>query len=1010
MKTDRITELLNLNDEQQNILKEKSFIAVEAGAGSGKTRSIVAKYLSILEQGRAGVDEIVAITFTKNAATELRKKIRNAIEEYIEKFPETGNINRNSLRRLSSAPVSTIHGFCSEILKKNPLESGIPINFSIMDDSERKSFYSENLFSFLHERCSASDTLILKLLEYENYNYSVLTETIEYILSRASNLHVEPPFRHYSCNKPTDFDENFTVDESSALRLSELVPGRSKNKIKRVYTYCRRVNASSSVAEKITNLIRAHAELNSEYKRLPEARYLRNKLRNEFEAIVENFNLYLSCLYLQASHEAYSYLSGKKTELNQFEHEDLIRFAYRTIKHNSKLRDYYRHKYKYIIIDEFQDTDRLQYDLIRALVEGSDTGLVVVGDIKQSIYSFRGGDPEIFQSILGREQDSTLQLKSNYRSTGKLIGIYNEFFSGFFQHPYTEMKFEGDLCGTESDLEVIRVDGHNTSEIVSAEADIVAAKVDELLMDDDYRHIALLFRNSTHTGVYENALKKRKIDFKSQFVPSFFDSQEVRDLVSMLRFFRNPHDTIAEASVMRSVFLGADDYTLFRFYGKRVDSQTDINRIEDYKAYLLGKRKELYSGNFIAVVDFIIENLGFSSAVYALPGGNEKCRNIINFRTICERLAKKGLGIGEVISYFDDSRKNNISGISDSYLQDNDKRVELLTVHGAKGLEYDAVILCNCEYPKRSLSGERILGDAQSGFLTRYRDSDYGNWKELKEKTEIKLNEEEKRLLYVAMTRARKKLLISVSRPQKRQNVNSFAGLITCSMSSGSADAGKVEFCGSSVPEYSSPDRNDYPVNGLFTETRHEEETVKEIDMKMIEKMYTLEDYEIPDNHFFAENVLTASMPSDNTIEAGSLMHRFLEIWDFTSGKTDTSINFVLNEFFLKGDLYCDQLHSLASNFRDSRLYEIINSSMEIYREYGFVINTDEGIKRGRIDLIVRDEKDLLLFDYKFTSTSEMSQYLPQMEMYSFAAEKKFGVAPTGRYIVTIPEVKLHKV
>ena len=156
----RIEEFMNLNDEQRVALDLGRDIVVEAGAGSGKTRALVARYLKILEEGRARVDGIIAITFTENAASEMRERIRDMISSYIELYGETNNINWEAIKRLPNAPISTIHGFAARILKENPFESLLAPSFGIIEGIERRLFIEEAIDEFIMKlwESSASPT------------------------------------------------------------------------------------------------------------------------------------------------------------------------------------------------------------------------------------------------------------------------------------------------------------------------------------------------------------------------------------------------------------------------------------------------------------------------------------------------------------------------------------------------------------------------------------------------------------------------------------------------------------------------------------------------------------------------------------------------------------------------------------------------------------------------------------------------------------------------------------
>jgi len=184
-----IKKFMELNNEQEVALNLDEDVVVEAGAGSGKTRALVARYLHILERGRGRVDEIVAITFTENAATEMRERIREKINEYVDKFGEINFLNRAAVRRLPNSPISTIHGFAARILKENPLECNLPPNFMIIKGFEKKLFLEETINDFIKKFLESDkkdeNELLVSVLSEQGYDHKrikeVLLSIIEYI-------------------------------------------------------------------------------------------------------------------------------------------------------------------------------------------------------------------------------------------------------------------------------------------------------------------------------------------------------------------------------------------------------------------------------------------------------------------------------------------------------------------------------------------------------------------------------------------------------------------------------------------------------------------------------------------------------------------------------------------------------------------------------------------------------------------------------------------------------------
>ncbi len=1017
---DRISKFLELNEEQSRILRPARKIAVRAGAGSGKTRAIIAKYLGILESGEADISQIVTITFTENAATELKSRISSEITRYIENYGYKGNISEDWRRKFFSAPIGTIHSFCSGILRENVFDSGLPLNFSVIEGSEEAAFYEQNIGKFLLTKIEEGDPRLKRLLEMESYDYAQILKIIAMILKEAGKLHLEPPFLPYggrARSEEPSTDDLKSIGEKLDRSINQHVstlPARSKRKKEILNDLRGKINLVFGIDHNIRHLQTIYEEIKDE-KKTSEIELSRQALLREVLSVIELYDSEINSIYLDLSGDAYHFLRERKTLEEKIEYEDMIRFTIELLEKNPEILGYYRNFLKFIIVDEFQDTDSLQLRLMNLLTDGDSGGsLVVVGDVNQSIYGFRGAEPETFGKILQAGDFEKISFAANYRSCDSLIDSFNGFFAGTFPEGYYEkMTVPTSRPGPGISVEIIACEGAKADEATELEARAVASRIKKIQTESS-EEIALLFRRSSKVSVYEKALAREGIRFQSRIGRGFYELPEVRDVMCMLRYLLDPQDLLARASVLRSPYFGASDDELFsHFQGEGKNG----SRVEQYLCFLDEKRREYVNGDAFRAVDFAVNGLGYSSAALVLPDGKAKYLNLKKVLLMTENLVShKGYGIRQVVEYFDSMRG---SEKEEQVFEETDDSgvVKLMTVHGAKGLEFHTVFLCHTNYKEPPVP-ERVMADSEKGFIIRYPAFSSDNWEELKSRIKEKKTEEEKRTLYVAMTRAKKRLFIYFSGSLAKDGgiqvkKGSFAEFIDSKLLLSSRcleapqgftdDTWGISFPGlyeGGVPEEpsSAPD-----TSSLQTEIP--------LQFKYMEPLYGREDKRERTEISPLPDLFSPTDRLKDPERAGSIMHRFLEVWDFREETAEKEIEFVLGEFLVSNPNMKELLLELSSNFLESELFSFIGEAQEIRRELKFVFNPGkDSPKRGRIDLLTEEDGGIRLFDYKYRKSIDddaHEAYKEQMDGYCEAIRSRFEKPLLSRHIVLIPRVKL---
>ena len=1018
----RISEFLNLNEEQSRILHPERKLAVRAGAGSGKTRAIIARYLRILEAGEADIPQIVAVTFTENAAAELKLRIRTEISKYIDTYGHKGNIAEGWRRKFFSAPIGTIHSFCAGILRENIFDSKLPLNFSVIEGSEKDAFYEQNIGRFLLARIEDGDPGLQRLLEMESYDYAQIVKIIAMILKEAARLHLVPPFHYYGENfhiKKPDSKALESMNEVLHLIIEKhvsILSSSSEKKKQALRDLSGKIDMTLGIDRNVRYLKAVYEQVKGEM-RNPEVERSRLALLDTVFSVMGYYDSEINSIYLDLSDDAYSFLMQAKISEEKIEYEDMIRLTIELLEKNPEIREYYRNFLKFIIVDEFQDTDSLQLRLMKLLTDGDSGGsLIVVGDVNQSVYGFRGAQPEMFGDMLSDEDFTKISFATNYRSRSSLIEFFNIFFAGTFPEGYYE-KMTAPLPQPDPDIsvEVIACEGAKAKEAIEQEARAVALKIKEIQKEAS-GEIALLFRRATNVSVYEKALTREGIRFQSRIGRDFYDLTEVRDVMSMLRYLLDPQDALARASVLRSPYFGASDDELLSHF--RGDEEEKGSRVGEYLRFLDEKREEYVNGDTFRTVDFAVNGLGYSSAVLALPDGKARCLNLKKVLLMAEGLAShKGYGLCQVVEHFDSMRRSYEEERVFEEVSDG-REVKLMTVHGAKGLEFHTVFLCNTNY-RRVTSSERVMADIEKGFIVRYPASSSDNWEELKSRVERKETEEERRALYVAMTRAEKRLFICLSgrslAKEERIQVEkgSFAELVDSKLSLSSRclevpggfidDSRRILFSGLCEGEVS---KESDPVSDTPSFKREVSPQ-----LKYMAPLYSEKDKPQREEVFPLPDLFSPTDRLKDPERAGSIMHRFLEVWDFSEETVGKEIEFVLGEFLVSNPNMKDLLRELSSNFLSSELFPFIHKAREVRRELKFVFDSAEGgSKRGRIDLLTEEDGGMRLFDYKYRKSMNddaRRTYEEQMDGYCEAIDSRFEKPLLSRHIVLIPQVEL---
>ena len=612
-----------LNKEQaMAVRKTEGPVLILAGAGSGKTRTIVYRMAYLLTEKKVDPGNILAVTFTNKAANEMRDRIREMAG------PGFGRMN-----------VSTFHSACLKILFVHASKLGYPEKFEIADTTDQKSVLKE-----VYERMGLDPKRV--------------------------------PFK-------------MVINKISAAKVELLTP--------------------------------------LDYERTGECEYIFNTI-----SVADIYREYQEQLM--------------KNGMMDF--DDMIMNTVRLFKEYPEVLENYRERYKYIMVDEYQDTNTSQFEFIRLLAEKY-RNLCVVGDDDQSIYRFRGAN---IYNILNFEKyypDAyTVRLEENYRSTSTILDAANAVIRNNTERKVKSLWTEGERGKR------IRYRKLNDPR---GEADFIAEDIRKKVRDGEreYGDFAILTRTNIQSKELEDALRVRNIQYEVVKGLKFWDTKVIKDLTSYLmtvdsavndmrvkRIINVPKRGIGKSSIDKiGIFAGANNMTFF----EALFSLKDIagipakakNAITDFTDMILKIREDASSMSFSAVLNRILEESGYMDYLYSEMESEDKYREQKEYINKLRETLDAYEEEAEVPDLTDFMRINGLEGnnIDKGSGDDDRNKVLIMTMHNAKGLEFPEVYMAGME----------------EGLFPGYAAINGYPF-------EI---EEERRLCYVGITRARESLTMT---------------------------------------------------------------------------------------------------------------------------------------------------------------------------------------------------------------------------------------------------------
>ena len=842
-----MTESRAIDQESRRLVREDLLtnILVEAGAGSGKTQMLAERMAAGVAAGVYSVEQMAAVTFTRKAASELRGRFHLALERELSKALTSSSLDPIANERADRVRVAlsnmerffggTIHSFCARLLRERPVESGVSPGFTELDEVQDFELRQRVWRDFIASRRSAGNSDLVALLE-AGIRPQDLDSAFEAI---CANDDVDFPPGEADCpdpkparqalerfwtelqkDLPSQIDSGTTCKIQAVARQFRWQFRVSQQRLDRpdvVASLLETWNCESTIVQKWW------ADTAAEKKRL---RDLIAALHQDFDTTIvkpylAQWRQYVYRLSVTLLTHARDFAAVERRRLNSLDYGDLLNLTARVLRENESVRRALQQKFRYLLVDEFQDTDPVQAEILFWLAEdGANSSatkqepvadwrtlplrpgaLFVVGDPKQSIYRFRRADIDIYNIVRRRFSDPAvgrvLPLTLNYRSVPQLCTWANEIFQKRFPAEPTAHAprfaaldaFRSELvsCGIST---LTHTCGRKDLQKQDAEkiASYIRSEVDSGRRG--FRDFLILTRKRRGVASYADALKSRNIPVEVSGAGAFGESSEVKVLTVLLRALADPQDALSLIAVLRGPLFGISDQELFEFKQAggwfslfyEPSDAAPMSPLSQAHSALCALRKYYRWTRILpaaAALGRILEDTGYLALAATTPGGVD-AGDVLHAVDRVRQVVEEGGSLADAADALEADSEAASEVESLPLEPGRSDVVRLMNLHKAKGLEADVVFLAD---PAGGITPRVDVHIARTelkahGWLKIVRRSansfaekvlgEHADWAAHEAAELPYLQAEEDRLLYVAATRAREKLIVSRSTEKLR--------------------------------------------------------------------------------------------------------------------------------------------------------------------------------------------------------------------------------------------------
>jgi ATP-dependent helicase/nuclease subunit A len=924
------------------IRREGQDVCVVAGPGSGKTTVLIERFGWLVEERGIDPARILAITFTEKAATEIKARL-------IKRFHAKPEL-RESIER---AWVSTIHGFCARLLRENAIEAGLPPDFTVLDQpaAERmaREAAEEALDAMFVERADQM-RLLFEALDLSTDDLGRKPDLAQSLLDVYESMRVSG-LRTLPASIEMDDVRPRACQLAGVVLTDRTAAG---NHVPMLRDFCQRLLALPDQVSRQHFEFLLDAKFNlgrigKGTRALDAARELKDDIVPQLERQwVAQWHAGSAALLRDAISRIDALYREKKRTEAAIDFAGLEEETIRVLEQNPEIGERTAARFDQILMDELQDTNRLQWRLMN-LIRRS---FFAVGDINQSIYSFRYAQPEVFAGYRAKlidAGDAIDELLENHRSVTEILDTVSRVLDGqpgIEPRPLIASRGACDAAAVE--LLIGRGDG--ATEI---EASMVAARIRSLRAEGaNFSDIAILVRALGAAQPLERALDRFGIPFVVSGGRTFLEAREIRDVLALLAALVNPRDEIALVGVLRSPLVGMSDQEIFRI-------GPDAWR-EEF-ARMFGKLRPM--AGFVAPDVLLATALDECGYVANLA---DRARANVDkiFAYIRREHRRHPRPLAEWLDHLEALRATQSEAEAPPPEAGNVVRV--MTIHAAKGLEFP-ITFVSALHRGTDQSKPVIAFSPAAGLGAKWRNPVTGAGKSDRAHAriveEIKAREaaEENRLFYVAMTRAANRLILSFA---ERKKASGWAKLALSAIAPTAVSDCVIDPAGDAAPA-AAPARIVGPWLDPPKSTSRRDAAAAVTSVAMFHacpRKYLL-------SSISAARQTSFEGDGEGGMAFGSAVHRIL------AGE----------------DIDHPEAAEMAGRFPSSELGQRAARANRVEREFDFVFYFEDVVLRGQIDLWFEEGGELIIVDYKTDWEESPEAYALQLQIYALALERYAG-------------------
>jgi len=769
-------------DARRKIINDlNTTFLVEAGAGSGKTKSLVDRMLSLLAAGECRIDNIAAVTFTRKAAAELRGRFQTELEKTVVEMKKSEIRERlaQALHFLEQSFIGTIHSFCAKLLRERPIEIALDPDFEEMEEIENSVFREKCWHDFLDKE-KEEGSLLEKELEDVGLSPQELKDCFK-TLSEYPEVKFKPGSEKQPDYKCLRKDlELFLLEAQDRVPIYR--PEKGYDGLQSTMHSC--FLRQKNLGFKDYRILMETYELLDKNADLTQNRWPTAEQGKDFKEIFEAFRdskvkeavrewrEYRHIKVFLFLRPALEFFEKKRLTHAKLNFQDQLLFTSRLLRDNPEVREYFSRKFTHILVDEFQDTDPIQAEMLLYLT-GEDTkerdwkklgprsgSLFLVGDPKQSIFRFRRADIDTYNLVKKQIQKSrgeVLFLNTNFRSLHALRDWVNPVMRSVF--PKNSDKVQAAFAPLETlrsgdgtfkgvyKITIPKQKGNKEDIIVDIDSERIAEfiswacngniKLDRTQKEKDEgldtkaqpSDFLILLRYRKKMDIYARALEKKDIPFEITGGDAFSKNEDIREIVNLVKALQTPDNMIDTVAVLRGLFFGVSDNELFNFKqsGGRFNF-LDLQKLEHRE-----KRKRAAEALFTlhkwrswirkypvsVVLEKIFEDSGVINYIASTEMGKSKAGNAFKLLELLREKETEGVtSLAGLTDYLEEL--TSIHEIEELSLYPGRKNaVRLMNLHKAKGLEAPIIFLANPKGVRKHEPDKHIIrtGNIPEGYF-----------------------------------------------------------------------------------------------------------------------------------------------------------------------------------------------------------------------------------------------------------------------------------------------------